>query len=44
MQRKILWILITVFTVLVALSLIPRAIELWDAEPPWRSAVAQSQF
>ncbi|MCK7637407.1 hypothetical protein [Corynebacterium pygosceleis] len=38
MRQKILWILISVMTFLVVLGLIPRAIELWDTEPPWRAA------
>ena len=38
MRNKIIWILIALITVLVVINLIPAAIELWDAEPPWRAA------
>ena len=44
MRRKILWILISLMTFLVVLNLIPRAVELWDAEPPWRAAEAAGQL
>lgn len=44
MRRKILGILISLMTFLVVLNLIPRAVELWDAEPPWRSAAATGQL
>ncbi|MCX7541708.1 hypothetical protein ACFOX2_05370 [Corynebacterium marambiense] len=44
MRRKILWMLIALMTVLVVLNLIPRAIELWDAEPPWRAAAIVVQL